>query len=112
MKIHLLLKSTLLVYLLYIASSVSAQAPVTLQGVIIDSLTNEPANQIVIHLHGTHVKTTTDEKGFYSLTLPEGTTFPVTLKVYGMGYLPQEIVLKDANTPAQVVLTPKVNDAV
>lgn len=75
----------------------------TIRGTVKDAQTGEALIGANVVIKGTIKGTVTDEDGKF--TLPVTVPLPVTLNVSYLGYLPDEVVVKDANIAITVKLT-------
>ncbi len=76
----------------------------TINGVVNDAKTKEPVIGANVVIKGSTAGTTTDMDGKFTLKLPTGSGFPVTLQISFIGYTPQEVVVKTANDKIAVNL--------
>src|SRR5690606_17887517 len=89
-----------LLFFLLISSISFAQNRYILSGTITDQNTNETLIGVTVSIKGANINTFTNEYGFYSVSLPEGT---YTLEVSYIGYAAfSESILVNANTRKNV----------
>lgn len=77
-------------YIFLFALPLFAQEKFTLSGIITDSKNNETLIGVNINVVGTKIYTTTNEYGFYSITLPKG-SYQLNISYVGYDMLLQEI---------------------
>jgi len=95
-----------LLCLLFIGSSLSAQSKFTLSGYVKDSLTGETLIGATITVNGLGKGVTSNQYGFYSITLPKG-DYPVICTF--VGYEPIQIRLDlSENKQFSFLLPPKI----
>ena len=106
-----MMKSTLryiatLLLLVATTAGVNAQQRFTISGSVMDAVSHETLLGATLYDEGSEMGTTTNEYGFFSLTLPAGR---VTLEISYVGYAPQrkEIELT-GNTSMNFLLEPAV----
>ncbi|WP_224482571.1 TonB-dependent receptor [Robertkochia aurantiaca] len=78
--------------ILFFVSTVRAQERYTLSGTVTEANTNETLIGVSIIVTSLNRGTATNQYGFYSLTLPEG-TYEVTVSAIGLGQQTREVVL-------------------
>ncbi len=71
-----------------------AQTERNITGVVIDTETNTPLPGVVVEIVGSNTGTVTDESGAFKINTYR--PFPFTLRVFSVGYLPQEFALTDS----------------
>src|SRR5690606_24603375 len=95
------LKFRIILFLCLLTSSINfAQNRYTLSGTITNQNTNETLIGVTVSVKEANINTITNEYGFYSVSLPEGT---YTLEVSYVGYAVfSESILVNANTRKNV----------
>ncbi|OXA87313.1 TonB-dependent receptor [Flavobacterium hercynium] len=90
----LIKKITLLIFLTFTSLATYAQQKFTVSGTISDSKSNETLIGVNIYVPALKIGTTTNEYGFYSLTMPEG-EHEVEISYVGYESIQEMIVLND-----------------
>lgn len=75
----------------------------SISGVVNDTKTKEPVIGANVIIKGTTTGTTTDFEGNFTITLPKGSSFPVTLEISFIGYASTQMVVN--NNQQKVVVT-------
>ena len=75
-------------------SFTKAQEKFTISGVVTEKLSNETLNGVNIILPDLNTGTTTNEYGFYSITLPEG-TFKIVISYLGFNDIIETLILSE-----------------
>ncbi len=99
------IQSTLLLFLIVVSSAFAQEQKFTLSGTITDARSNETLIGASIFLPEIKAGTTTNEYGFYSITIPQG-TYKVNISYLGYVIAEQTVVL-DQNTRNNFALTPE-----
>ncbi|NVJ88955.1 MAG: TonB-dependent receptor [Flavobacteriaceae bacterium] len=88
------LKKFAIVSLLLLSSYVFSQEKITLSGTVYDNSTNETLIGVSIYFPDLKSGTTTNEYGFYSITIPKG-TYTIQISYLGYTTIVKEIVLNE-----------------
>ncbi|HEX7366341.1 MAG TPA: TonB-dependent receptor [Pelobium sp.] len=83
-------KIKVLVFTLLLSGALCAQDKVTISGTVTDKITSESLIGVSVYVKEINSGTTTNEYGFYSLTLPKGN---YTLSIGYIGYGGQEVLV-------------------
>ncbi|AMO19062.1 TonB-dependent receptor [Flavobacterium columnare] len=87
------LKNILLLFLTLYSSFLFSQQKFTLSGIISESKTNETVIGANLQIEGTSITSSTNEYGFFSITLPEG-TYTLVVSSFGFKTERQKLELK------------------
>ena len=96
------IRISLLFILLALANSISGQTvTITVKGTVFDKQTGQPVNNVNLAAVKNHTGTTTDETGFFKLTLH---TLPDTVKLSHINYKPDHFVVKKLKDTSFTIL--------
>jgi hypothetical protein len=87
------IKLVFIFFILFVFNFTSAQDNFTLSGSIVDAKSNETLIGVSIYVKNLKIGATTNEYGFYSLTLPKG-NHEVTISYLGFKEIIEEIILE------------------
>lgn len=98
-------KLKVLCTLLFCSITLFSQAQkYTLSGIVSDSLSSDPVDEVIVHVKGTSLGTASDTTGYYSIQLPKGS---YQVEFYFIGYKPVTIPVEvNGNTTLNVILPP------
>src|SRR5690554_2516916 len=100
-KIYLIAFALVLIYTKINAQDVKPIINASLEGTIIDSLTNEPIEGVTVRLDAVTHQVRTEKNGYFQLVT--GQKLPFTLILTRLGYQSKTIVVE--NSPAQIELS-------
>ena len=102
------MKKRLLIFLIVVASALSALAQTTITGRIVDARTGEPLiGASLVPKSSDELGAVTDIDG--NFTLVTKVELPLTLSVQYVGYRPQEVDVYDASEPVDIQLIDNAN---
>lgn len=90
----MLRKKQLFVFFLFIGLSMLGQEKITLSGTVYDNTNNETLIGVSIYFPELNAGTTTNEYGFYSITIPQG-NYKIQLSYLGYATLLETINLSE-----------------
>ncbi|AQS92666.1 collagen-binding protein [Polaribacter sp. BM10] len=93
----MLRKKQLFVFFLFIGLSILGQEKITLSGTVYDNTNNETLIGVSIYFPELNAGTTTNEYGFYSITIPQG-NYKIQLSYLGYATLLETINLSEKTT--------------
>lgn len=94
---------TILISFVFTAETMSQ---VLIQGRVLDQVTREPLIAVNISVEGSSIGTTTDEAGRFELQLPDGLTNNAMLQIRFIGYIQNDIRIKDPDEFLTIEMQP------
>ena len=83
-------------FIFFVVASFVVYPQEVIKGKIVDGKTGNPIPYANILIKNTHYGTISNEQGNFSLVIPNGKSFPVTLLVSSIGYKTKEVLIRRA----------------
>jgi hypothetical protein len=98
----------LIIVILFCPSLLNAQQQSFIKGSVFHAYTKDAVPFATVRIKGTNVGTSTDETGFFQLTLPKSKTDSITIVISCLGYQTQEREI-ETTTMQSFALIPPTN---